>query len=102
MRRPPPTDPLARWADRLLRGFARLGAVAVAGTGFLLRTRTARRAGQALDSRLRQATPVPAKSPASLERLAQRADNWLAGPTATRIFSRAGLWLDRFITRCRL
>ncbi|MDQ2810059.1 MAG: hypothetical protein M3Z04_24545 [Chloroflexota bacterium] len=102
MRRPLPADPLARWADRLLRGFARLGAVAVAATGFLLRTRTVRRAGQALDSCIRPATPTTPKPVASLEHLAQRADTWLAGPRAARIFGRAGQWLDRFIARCRL
>ena len=102
MRRPPTADPLALWADRLLRGFARLGAVAVAATGFLLRTRTVRRAGRALDSRLRHVAPAPPKPVAALERWANRADGWFAGPGATRFFTRAGHWLDRFIARCRL
>ncbi len=101
MRRPP-ADPLARWNDRLLRGFARLGAVAVAATGFLLRTRTVRRAGRALDQRLSRVAMDTDGRGAALEQLAQRADNWLAGPTATRIFGRLARWLDLFIARCRL
>jgi hypothetical protein len=74
-------DPLGWWVDRSLRGFARVGAVAVAAMGFLGRTRTGRRAARTLDTGLR------------------RASTWLDHPGANRLASRAAGWLDRLMRR---
>lgn len=99
MRRQPPEPGLARAADRTLRAFARIGAVAVAGVGFLVRTRTARRLLADADRRLR-AAPTPAASArvdAATERLARAADH----PALARLAEEAGRLLDRLAARAR-
>lgn len=101
-RRRPPADPAARWAGRLLRGFARVGAVALAFTGFVLRTRTARRAGQALDARLSRLSDDLIRPGSSLDQAATRAGRWLERPAVGRTATRATAWLDRVVARWRL
>jgi hypothetical protein len=99
VRRRPPEPGLARAADQTLCAFARVGAVAVAATGFLLRTRTARRLLADADRRLR-AAPAPmasARVDAATERLARAADH----PALARLAEETGRLLDRIAARAR-
>jgi hypothetical protein len=76
-RRPLVDDPLERQADRVLRGFARLGAVVVAATGFVLRTRSGRQALNTLDRHLGRASDQVERHHGTLETLAARANRLL-------------------------
>lgn len=86
-------------ADRLLRGFARIGAVAVAALGFLLRIRTGRRAMAAANRRLVTLTSGPARRHATLDRVAAQAAQLANSPTFDRLANRAAAWLDRLVGR---
>ncbi|HUS15022.1 MAG TPA: hypothetical protein VM536_08410 [Chloroflexia bacterium] len=74
-------DRLGWGVDRALRGFARVGAVAVAAVGFIGRTRRGRRAARSLDRRL------------------ARASGLLDHPGANRVANQAAGWLDRLVRK---